>query len=388
MNKKRKVCFVIASRASYGRVKCLLQEIKKNKNLELVIIAAASLLLFRFGKAVDIIKKDGFKINYKINYALDGDTLSTQAKSTGLGIIELSSALELIKPDMVITFADRFETMATAISSTYLNIPLVHIQGGEISGNIDERVRHAITKLSDYHFPATKLSKKRIISMGENPKTVFDVGCPSIDLLLKYDLSKKSIKKIKFTGTGHKINFELPYIVILQHPVTTSFGEGFNQINETLNAVKKFDNVQKIILWPNIDAGNDDISKGIRVFRENYSNKKFSFIRNFSPEDYAAVINNSLCCIGNSSSFIRECSYLGVPSVIVGDRQIGREHAKNAIFVDYSSKKISDAIRKQIKKARYDKSKLYGDGKASLKIVKILEKIHITHKKNNQYFHV
>ena len=153
--KKRKICVVVASRANYGRVKYLLKAIKEHPDLELQLIVGASILLYRFGNAIDIIEKDGFKPTRKIHYVIEGETLETQAKSTGLGIVELSTAFEDLSPDIVLTVADRFETMATAIAATYMNITLAHLQGGEITGNIDERVRHAITKLADIHFPAT-----------------------------------------------------------------------------------------------------------------------------------------------------------------------------------------------------------------------------------------
>ena len=160
-NMKRKVCVVVASRANYGRVKYVLKAIQAQ------VVVGASVLLDRFGNALRVIEKDGFTPTRKIYYVIEGENLETQAKSTGLGIIELSTVFEDIRPDVVVTVADRYETMATAIAATYLNIPLAHIQGGEITGNIDELVRHAITKMSHYHFPSTEQSRERLIKMGE-----------------------------------------------------------------------------------------------------------------------------------------------------------------------------------------------------------------------------
>ncbi len=155
---KRKICVVVASRANYGRVKYVLKAIEKHPDLELQLVVGASVLLDRFGNAIRVIERDGFVPVRKVYYVVEGENLEAQAKSTGLGIIELSTVFEDLQPDVVITVADRYETMATAIAASYLNIPLGHIQGGEITGNIDELVRHAITKLSHYHFPSTEKS--------------------------------------------------------------------------------------------------------------------------------------------------------------------------------------------------------------------------------------
>jgi UDP-hydrolysing UDP-N-acetyl-D-glucosamine 2-epimerase len=172
-------------------------------------------------------------------YVVEGENLMTQAKSTGMGIIELTTAFSELKPDIVVTVADRFETMATAIAATYLNIPLAHIQGGEISGNIDEKVRHAITKLADIHFPSTEQSKHRLIKMGENPQKVFNLGCPAMDILKNESLNINNKIMMKYGGTGQKIDWSKPYFLIVQHPVTTTPKDGLKQINATLNAFEK-----------------------------------------------------------------------------------------------------------------------------------------------------
>ena len=381
---RRRVCVVVASRANYGRVKYVMKAIQEHQELELLLIVGASTLLERFGKAVDIIKEDGFNPLRSIYYVVEGETPSTQAKSTGLGIVELSSAFEDLKPDIVITVADRFETMATSIASTYLNIPLVHIQGGEVSGNVDERVRHAITKLADYHFVTTEESKKRVINMGEKPETVFNYGCPAMDLLNNGNLSIDIKKLNAYGGVGLKIDWNKPYILLVQHPVTTSYGEGYTQIKVSLEALSEIKNIQKIVLWPNADAGSDDVSKGIRVFREKNKKNNFAYYKNFSPEDYATILKNSWCCVGNSSSFIREGSFLGVPAVIVGDRQENREHGVNVIYAKYEKKDILMKIERIVKK-KIIPSNIYGNGNAGTKIAEELPKLKLVKKKNNAY---
>ena len=381
---RRKICVVVASRANYGRVKSVMMAIEQHENLELQLIVGASVILYRFGKAIDIIKGDGFNPDRVIYYVVEGETLVTQAKSTGLGMIELATALEDLKPDIVVTVADRFETMATAISAAYLNIPLAHIQGGEISGNIDEKVRHAITKLSDIHFPSTEKSKDRLIKMGEMSEYIFNYGCPGMDTLVNNDLSISNEAMQSYGGVGLSVDWEKPYLLMVQHPVTTSYGEGLNQVNETLYALKRIDNVQKIVLWPNIDAGTDDISKGIRVFREKHRDEPFHFFRNFSPEDYARVLKNAKCVIGNSSSFIRECSFLGTPAVVIGDRQMGRECGNNVVYSTYDKDEITNKVISQLENS-LEGDKLFGLGDAGQKIAERLSSIQLNFIKRMTY---
>lgn len=376
---KRKICVVVASRANYGRVKYLMKAVQSHPDLELQVIVGASTLLERFGKAINVIKADGFTPARSIHYVIEGETLATQAKSTGLGVVELSSAFEDLEPDMVVTVADRFETMATAIAATYLNIPLVHLQGGEVSGNIDDRVRHAITKLADLHFVASELSAQRVVSMGEDPRYVFNYGCPAMDILTNENLSISNELMSRYLGVGRPIDWSKPYVLMIQHPVTTSYGRGFDEVSQTLQALKSIPDIQKVVMWPNVDAGSDDVSKGIRHFREFNMNEPIYYYKNFSPEDYARVLNNALCCVGNSSSFIREAAYLGVPSVIVGDRQQGREHGRNVVFADYDREYIAEQVSAQISHGRYEPDYLFGRGDAGERIAAELASTDFRH---------
>lgn len=375
----KKICVVVASRANYGRVKYLMKAIQEHPDLELQLIVGASTLLERFGKAINVIRADGFTPVRSIHYVLEGETLATQAKSTGLGIVELSSAFEDLQPDMVVTVADRFETMATAIASTYLNIPLVHLQGGEISGNIDDRVRHAITKLADIHFVASNLSAERVISMGEDARYVFNYGCPAMDVLANEDMSISHELMGRYLGVGRPLDWTKPYILMVQHPVTTSYGHGFEEVSQTLHALKSIPDMQKVVMWPNVDAGSDDVSKGIRHFREFNMDEPIYYYKNFSPEDYARIVSNAVCCVGNSSSFIREAAYLGVPSVIVGDRQQGREHGRNVVFARYEQEHIAEQIRAQIVHGRYESDPLFGCGDAGKRIAAELATLDFRH---------
>lgn len=370
--RKIKVCVVVASRANYGRVKFLLKALQEHADIELQILVGASLLLERFGKAINVMKEDGFEPNKAIYYTVEGETLITQAKSTGMGIIELATAFDELAPDYVVTVADRYETMATAISATYMNIPLIHLQGGEVSGNIDDRVRHAITKLADFHFVATEKSRERVIKMGEHESSVFNFGCPAMDVIASCDKSISNKHMKKYGGVGSKVDWNKPYILMIQHPVTTSYGEGFSQVESTLNALQRFKNFQKVVLWPNADAGGEDVAKGIRTFREKNMSDNFHFYKNFSAEDFIRVLNNTVCAIGNSSSFLREGEFLGVPAVVIGDRQNLREHGENVIFTNYNEEEIYMALKKQINHGRYVQGRVFGTGDAGKRIAEII----------------
>jgi UDP-hydrolysing UDP-N-acetyl-D-glucosamine 2-epimerase len=375
LKNKKKICVAINNRANYARIKSLLNEIKKSKNFELQILLGASAILNRFGELNNILKKDGFKNLKKIYSIVEGENLTTMAKSTGLSIIETSTFFEDYKPDAVIVIADRFENLSVAISASYLNIPLIHIQGGEVTGSIDEKVRHAITKLSDIHFVATKRAREFLIKMGENKNNVFLTGCPSIDIALKAKskLPKNFFKKNKGVGTVPEDNEK--YIVVMHHPETTKFNETYNQILQTIKAILKLKDIKIVWLWPNIDAGSDIISKQIRILRENKLVRNISFFKNFSPEDYIKLIYNCECLVGNSSSGIRESSFLSIPAVNIGSRQKNRERGLNTIDVGYNENQIFNAILKQMKTGKIKKSLLYGDGFAYKKIFNLLNKI-------------
>ena len=381
----RKVCVVVNSRANYGRVRSVMEAIAGHENLALQLIVGASALLYRFGNVIDVIRADGFEPDATLYSIVEGETPVTMAKSTGLAITELATLFENLNPDIVLTVADRFETLATAVAASYMNIPLAHTQGGEITGSIDESVRHAVTKLSHIHFPATGKAAANIIRMGEDPGSVHKVGCPSIDLISGIDLNLAGDIFTKYKGVGPTLDTQKSYLVVLQHPVTTEYGDGFAQVNETLTAIGKV-GMQTVWLWPNVDAGSDDISKGLRMYRERENPDFIHFYRNFAIRDYARLIGNCSCLIGNSSSALREGSYLGVPAVNIGTRQCGREHGENVLFVDHVSEDIEKAIRKQISSRCYPRSNLYGEGNTGKKIADILATSEIKIQKRLHYY--
>jgi len=382
----RKIAVVITARPSYSRVKTALRAIETHPELELQLVVAASALLERYGTAVRYMEADGFSIAARVFNVLEGENLTAQAKTTGLGIMELSNVFANLQPDVVVTVADRFETMATAIAASYMNIPLVHIQGGEVTGNIDEKVRHAITKLSDRHLVASEDARQRVIRMGEWEHTVVNTGCPSIDLAeevrtqpaFDFDVFKR------YGGVGAQLDLRGGYLVVMQHPVTTEYAEARAHIDLTLSAIHAL-GLPTLWFWPNVDAGSDGTSKGIRSFRERHNIDHIHFFKNMEGRDFLRVLFHADCLIGNSSVGIRECSYLGVPVVNIGTRQNGRQRGPNVLDTDYSIDGITAAIKTQLAHGKYDPANVYGGGDAGAKIADELAEMALTFAKRIRY---
>ena len=371
----KKICVVIGSRANYSSIKSAMFAINNHKDLKLQVVTCASAILDRYGSVANLIKQDGFTIDAEAYTLIEGENPLTMAKSTGLGLIELPTIFEKLAPDFIITVGDRFETMATAIASAYMNIPLVHTMGGEVTGTIDESIRHAITKFAHVHFPSSNDAANRILKLGEKPEDVHMVGCPRIDLvaeILKEDPCAIELGSDIFnTGVGEKLDLNSPFLLVSQHPVTTEYGEGEKQIYKTLRAVSRF-NMQAIILWPNSDAGSEDIARGMRKWRESENSTKMHFFKNLPIKTYVKLMKRTSCLIGNSSSGIREGAYIGTPCVNIGTRQTMREKGENVIDVNFDETEIYNAIKIQIEHGEYKQNPIYGNGSAGKSIAEIL----------------
>lgn len=369
---KRRICVVVASRANYGRIKSALTAIRDHPDLELQLVVGASALLTRYGPAINVIRADGFEPAAAPYFVVEGENPTTMAKSTGLGIVELSSVFENLKPHIVLTVADRHETLSTAVAATYMNIPLAHTQGGEVTGSIDESVRHAITKLAHVHFPATVEAKERLLRLGEDPETVFWTGCPALDIVVQTETRMDVDLFRKYRGVGPEFDLSRGFLLVIQHPVTTEYGCGREQVRETLEAIREL-NRPTVWLWPNVDAGSDEVSGEIRRFREQHPHSPYlHFFKNFSPEDYVKVMAACACIIGNSSSGIREGALLGTPCVNIGSRQQGRERGANVMDAEYDRNSILAAVHQQLAHGRYAPDYRFGDGHAGKRIADCL----------------
>jgi UDP-hydrolysing UDP-N-acetyl-D-glucosamine 2-epimerase len=378
MTTRRRVCVVIGSRANYASIRSALVAIDRHEQLDLLVVVAASAVLDRYGSVEDIIVRDGFEPVARVHMVVEGETPLTMAKSAGLGLLELPTVFDVLQPHVVITIGDRFETMATTLAAAYMNIPLAHTMGGEVSGSIDESIRHATTKFAHVHFPASAEAQQRIVRLGESPERVHLVGCPRIDMTAEVlarnhpsSVAELISSLTAGDGVGARLKGEEPFLLVSQHPVTTEYGSGERQVLETLAALEEL-SMPTLMLWPNADAGADDVSRGIRKFRERGAGFPLHVFKNLPPETYIRLMAASACVIGNSSSAIREGAFIGSPAVNIGSRQQGRERSANVIDVGHDKAEIVAAVRSQIEHGPYPPSSLYGDGTAGDQIASVL----------------
>jgi UDP-hydrolysing UDP-N-acetyl-D-glucosamine 2-epimerase len=383
---ERKICVVVTARPSYSRVRTALSAIRSHPGLKLQLVIAASALLDRYGTVTRHLERDGFHPDAHVYMVVEGENLVTSAKTTGLGLVELATVFDNLEPDIVITIADRYETMATAVAAAYMNIPLAHLQGGEVTGNIDDKVRHAVTKLADYHLVATEKAAERVIRMGEDPASVFVTGCPSIDIAARVQAepSPEINPFEKYGGVGAQMDLSNGYLVVMQHPVTSEYEQARSHVTETLHAIRDL-GLPTLWFWPNVDAGSDGTSKGIRAFRELEQPANIHFFKDIPPEDFLHLIKSSRAIIGNSSVAIRECSFLGVPAVNIGSREAGRERGLNVTDVGYDRAEITRAVQTILGNPRPAGVPLYGDGHAGERIAEVLSQVRLHFTKQITY---
>jgi len=317
----RKIAVVVTARPSYSRIKTALRAIQDHPELELQLVVAASALLERYGTAVRYMEADGFPIAARVFNVLEG----------------------------------------------------------EVTGNIDEKVRHAITKLADRHLVASTDARQRVIRMGEEEETVINTGCPSIDLAAEVRAAPSLDFDVydRYGGVGDKLDLAPGYLVVMQHPVTTEYANARKHVTLTLKAVHKL-GVPTLWFWPNVDAGSDGTSKGIRVYREHNRDSQIHFFKNMEGLDFLRVLYNARCLVGNSSVGIRECAYLGVPVVNIGTRQSGRQRGPNVVDTDYDEDEITAAIRAQMAHGHFTPADTYGGGDAGAKIAEELRRMPLT----------
>jgi GDP/UDP-N,N'-diacetylbacillosamine 2-epimerase (hydrolysing) len=367
----RKIFIVIERRADYSRYKPILQRLKKDRFFKTHLVVTGNCLLEKHGRDIDKIRDDGFEINAEIPMFIENseDSGAEMVRSLSRVMAGLVDELEAARPDIVLSGFDIGGNLAVTIAAAHMNVPVAHIQGGEVTGSIDESIRHAMSKFAHIHFPATELSKKRLIRMGESPDLIFVVGCPSIDVLVNTPYMPKSQVEKELD-----IDLSFPTLLMIQHPVTTESVHSVDQIIQTIEAIKQC-NIQCVCLLPNNDAGHGNIikhikSSGIKWFPSLPTNLFINFYRNVSA------------LIGNSSSGIHETPTLKIPAINIGSRQQGRERAGNVIDAEHDVKKIVEAINKAV----FDESfrnyvktieNPYGDGNSAEKIVQILKTISL-----------
>lgn len=394
---RKKILVPIFNRAHYGRLRSVLRAIQNHPALELQVMvglphaygnifetlkynrphsrraaypwyvrawlrsvfARFSPRLLQYDFLVRHLAADNFPIHSYVPLMLDGGTGETMARTVGLGLPKIAEEMRRLKPDAVFVNADRFEMMAVSLAAAYQNIVVAHNEGGDMTGTIDESVRHAITKLSHIHFTATEAARARVIQMGENPAYVHAVGSPVIDIIKKLDY-----------GVADK-----PYLLMLQHPVATEPGWRNVQTLEALCAAIEELKMPTVFVGSNMDAQSNRLGLAAKEWMKS-APSYVAIAKNLSPDDFYRLLSKAACAVGNSSSFIREGAYFGTPAVLVGSRQQGRERGENIKEATAEKDVIVAAIRAQFRHGRYAKDTRFGDGATGEKIAAILAELN------------
>jgi UDP-hydrolysing UDP-N-acetyl-D-glucosamine 2-epimerase len=365
-----RIAVIVTARPSWAKLQPVCEALRATPGVELQILACASALLERYGKVVDVIEAQGFSIAERVYSVYEGENLETSAKESGALATALASVLRSVRPGCVVVCADRHEVLAAALAAAYLHIPLVHLQGGEQTGSIDDKVRDAITALADYHFTATEQAKYRVYSLTGALDRIWHVGCPSIDMAVRA-LSEPPVTGAELGGAGPAVALDQPFLLVLQHPDTRWADQAEHEMRETLFACYQFSRtIPTVVFWPGQDAGAAGISKAIR------QQPGLHTVRNLPPNRFLRLLTQCAVLIGNSSAGIREASYLGVPVVNVGLRQHGRERGPNVIDVPAGEEEaIARAIAQQLARGRYPSCETYGRGDAGRRIAEVLVEV-------------
>lgn len=367
---------VLSARASYSRVRSVLLNLRESSEIQSHVALIASAASTKYGKLESYLKKDLIDINWKIESQADAALDSSMVRTTSYSMLGIADYILNQKIDGVLIIADRHETIAGAIASSYLNRTTFHLLGGEISGNIDNKVRYANSFLSDYHFVATPKSKERLENCGIVPESIFNTGCPSLDYLSQAS-KLDSISKLNLLG-GVGLDpselFKGSYLVVLQHAETTSRLSPREQIKVVIDAVEKLQ-IPTLWIWPNSDSGSDEVLREITKARESGKLNKVHFERSIEPQFFISILKSADCIIGNSSVAIRECSLIGVPAVNVGSRQVNRERANNVIDCEFHPESVYQATLRQLQHGPYESSPIYGDGKSGERIAELIIKL-------------
>ncbi len=376
-NGKRRICFPITSRAYYGRSQLLIKKLHTHPSIELELMLGGSILLDKYSHHVAAdIDAEGFTISASLFNVIEGGNHVAMAKTACLTALEFTNGLHAVDPDVVVISGDRFEQLAIAMAAAYLNKTIAHIEGGDVSGNIDESVRHAITKLAHIHFVTNDAAERRVLAMGENPRYVFNVGSLDVERASQVD-TELTDGLVNGYGVGCTIEVTRPFLMVILHPVTTD-ADNRAHLETTLRAIGSLE-MPTIWFWPNPDAGTAEMAETIRHFREHHegATARTRFITNVPADWFVAMLKSAACLVGNSSAAIKECSYLGTPAVDIGPRQQGRLTADNVVHVGYDAQAIRTAVDRQLRHGRYPRSHLYYQPDASQRIVDCLVDIEL-----------
>jgi UDP-hydrolysing UDP-N-acetyl-D-glucosamine 2-epimerase len=375
--RNRRICFPITSRAYYGRSQLLIRKLHQHPSIDLELMLGGSILLDKYSRHVaDDIKEGGFTISASLFNVIEGGNHVAMAKTACLTALEVTNSLYTADPDVVVICGDRFEQLAIAMAAAYLNKTIAHIEGGDLTGSIDESVRHAITKLAHIHFVTNDDARRRVLAMGENPEYVFNTGSLDVERVACVD-ADITTEQLSGYGVGHDVDVTKPFLTVIQHPVTTETSNR-QHLETTFRALATLA-MPIVWFWPNPDAGTGEMAETLRHFREHHEavTDRMRFITNVPADQFIALLKRTACVVGNSSAGIKECSFLGTPVVDIGGRQQGRLSAENVTRSGYDIDEVRAAVKKQLAHGRYAPSHIYFKPNASQAMVDILTNVDL-----------
>ncbi|MCK4901808.1 MAG: UDP-N-acetylglucosamine 2-epimerase (hydrolyzing) [Thermoplasmatales archaeon] len=369
---KRKICVVTGTRAEYGLLKQIMNEIKKKPDLQLQLIVTGMHLMPEYGHTKNDVKKDGFKIDAEVDMTVEGDNLSDMAESVGKGITGMNREFKRLKPDVLLILGDRTEPFAAAITASIMNIPIAHIGGGQVSGCIDNHIRNTISKLAHIHFVRNPLHAEKLKEIGEEKWRIHTTGTLCLDAIM----NMKTLKPEEISKK-YLLDFNQPILLAVFHPDTLDIEKSIIHTKNLCDALVELD-MQTVFIYPNADAGGRRI---LKIIKECTKHPKIKLYKNLPQDEYYSIMKKSSLMIGNSSSGIIEAPALGLPAINIGNRQKGRDRLENVIDIDGETDQMIKSTKKLLKSAskkKYDG--VYGDGKTAEKIVEILSKVEISDK--------
>ncbi len=376
-SRKRRICFPITSRAYYGRSQLLIRKLHHHPAIDLELMLGGSILLDKYSRHIaDDIKEGGFTISASLFNVIEGGNHVAMAKTACLTALEVTNSLYTADPDVVVICGDRFEQLAIAMAAAYLNKTIAHIEGGDLTGSIDESVRHAITKLAHIHFVTNDDAKRRVLAMGEDPEYVFNTGSLDVERAACVDVDITTEELSRY-GVGHEVDVRKPFLTVIQHPVTTE-SDNRQHLEATFRALAALE-MPIVWFWPNPDAGTGEMAETLRHFREHHetATERMRFITNVPADQFIALLKQTACVVGNSSAGIKECSFLGTPVVDIGGRQLGRLSAANVVRTSYDADEVRSAVKRQLQHGPYVPSHIYFKPNASQAMVDILTRVDL-----------
>jgi GDP/UDP-N,N'-diacetylbacillosamine 2-epimerase (hydrolysing) len=379
MNKKRKILGVTGIRSEYDIMSSVFNAISSHQNLNLQLVVTGAHLSEAYGETINEIKRDGFEIVDEIESLINGDRDSSRASGLAIQLQGLIQTVARIRPDILLVLGDREESITTALVGTYLNIPVIHIGGGDrVIGNADDQIRHAVTKLAHLHLVTNKESEQRVLQLGEQAFRVFNVGNPGLDRFF-------SMPQLTLPELSKSINFHIdenePLLLLIQHPLSTEIEHAYKQMKISLEAISDL-GIKTILSYPNSDAGSQQMIRAIQEFE---SLPNLFVAKNIPRLEFINLLRRTTCLLGNSSAGILEAPLLKIPVVNIGNRQKGRLHANNVQFVPHNKSQIISAIKqavfdKNYRDTVYNCENPYGDGQSSKRIADIIATVSLDEK--------